>query len=424
MTQERKPLRVLLSAYACEPGRGSEPGVGWHWVLLLANHHRVHVLTRANNIPRLKEGLAQHPESMSRVVWEPHDCGRLLLWLKKRRWVPVWLYYLLWQFGASRRMRGRIGEFDLIHHVTFNGFRTPGAWWSQRTKVVLGPLGGAAVCPLHLLPTFGWRAIGEAARGMSVRLWFLNPWTRRSLGRADRVLVVTVRMGEEFRRHGVPSLVLLECAVPTELEVFGKAGATGVRSGFVWAGSIEPFKGWVLALRAYALAFRETAEAPVLRVFGEGTHWEKAKAMACKLGIDKLVAFEGRRSQDEVWASFRQARGLLFPSVRDTSGNVILEALACRCPVLCLKHHGAAEMTDDACAWRVAPGPVAKIVEDLAEGLRRLHADDDLVASMGASGRERVMDRFTWREKGRRMEAIYQELVGGSGGPSVESVGG
>ena len=42
-------LRILLSAYACEPDRGSEPGVGWNWVRHLAREHEVWVITRSNN---------------------------------------------------------------------------------------------------------------------------------------------------------------------------------------------------------------------------------------------------------------------------------------------------------------------------------------------------------------------------------------
>ena len=412
MNEKPKSMRVLLSAYACEPGRGSEPGVGWSWLLLLAKHHHVRVLTRRNNVGAILKGLARHPGLRERVECEPHDCGDLVLWCKRHRVLPVWLYYLIWQITAAWKMRGRLGEFDLVHHVTFNGFRTPGLWWSRKTKVVLGPLGGAAVCPRQLLRTFGWRAIGEAIRGASVRLWFLNPWTIRSLRRADRVLVVTEHMAREFTRHGVRSSVLLECGVPGELEAPPNAGSLIRRRGFVWAGSMEPFKGWSLGLRAFARAFQGQPDAPLLRMFGIGAHWEKAKTLARDLGIGDLVVFEGRQGQAVVWDCFRQSRGLLFPSVRDTSGNVILEALACGCPVVCLNHHGAGEMTDDSCAWRVEPASPEEIIEGLAEGLRRLQEEDGLVESMGACGRERVMRLFTWAEKGRRMEGIFEELAG------------
>ena len=46
---ENKRLKIFISAYACEPEKGSEPGIGWNVVNELAKYHEVHVLTRANN---------------------------------------------------------------------------------------------------------------------------------------------------------------------------------------------------------------------------------------------------------------------------------------------------------------------------------------------------------------------------------------
>ena len=42
-------MRVLLSAYSCQPGKGSEPGIGWNWAMQIARFHEVWVLTRAAN---------------------------------------------------------------------------------------------------------------------------------------------------------------------------------------------------------------------------------------------------------------------------------------------------------------------------------------------------------------------------------------
>ena len=45
-----KKLKILLSAYACEPNKGSEPEVGWQWALNLSEEgHDVYVITRTNN---------------------------------------------------------------------------------------------------------------------------------------------------------------------------------------------------------------------------------------------------------------------------------------------------------------------------------------------------------------------------------------
>ena len=43
-------LKILLSAYACEPNKGSEPEIGWKWATTLSNlGHEVYVITRRNN---------------------------------------------------------------------------------------------------------------------------------------------------------------------------------------------------------------------------------------------------------------------------------------------------------------------------------------------------------------------------------------
>ena len=45
---------LLVSAYGCEPTKGSEAGVGWNWVLQMAKHNKWYIITRANN-PELIE---------------------------------------------------------------------------------------------------------------------------------------------------------------------------------------------------------------------------------------------------------------------------------------------------------------------------------------------------------------------------------
>ena len=117
----RDDLTLLLSCYACEPNRGSEPGVGWAWALGMAKRHETWILTRANNRSAIEIELDRlgipEPER-PRFVYV--DLPKWLRCLKKSRVVPVSLYYLLWQF-AARRAWDRSGvRVDVIHHVTLS----------------------------------------------------------------------------------------------------------------------------------------------------------------------------------------------------------------------------------------------------------------------------------------------------------------
>src|SRR5215216_552110 len=123
-----RKLKVLISAYACEPNTGSEPEVGWQWALQMARYHDVTVLTRRNNRGAIEAEVAAiaGAQAVPRFVY--HDRNPLLLDMKQRA-KAIKVYYLLWQRSA-RDVAARlheIQEFDVMHHVTFAGFRYPTA---------------------------------------------------------------------------------------------------------------------------------------------------------------------------------------------------------------------------------------------------------------------------------------------------------
>ena len=55
-------IKVFVSAYACEPGLGSEIGVGWHWVLEMSKNFELWVLTRKSNQQNIEQWMNTHKE--------------------------------------------------------------------------------------------------------------------------------------------------------------------------------------------------------------------------------------------------------------------------------------------------------------------------------------------------------------------------
>ena len=68
-------MRILVSAYACEPGRGSEPGVGWHFAEEMSKRHSLTVVTRANN----RSAIERSGENWTAgcIALEPEDMDAL-----------------------------------------------------------------------------------------------------------------------------------------------------------------------------------------------------------------------------------------------------------------------------------------------------------------------------------------------------------
>ncbi len=407
----RDKLTLLLSCYACEPHRGSEPGVGWSWALGMAKRHETWVLTRANNREAIEAELDRLaiPESeRPHFIWI--DLPSWMCRLKKRGIVPVTFYYLLWQFAARRAWNRTDIRVDIIHHVTFNTFAIPGFWWHRREKVVLGPLGGMSICPWPFLRCFPFSArIREAIRGIFCRLWFLNPLYLFARRNADALIFTTDDIRKRLTRRKDCSWVFLETAVPVILEHRKKDTPRERRTyRFIWAGSFEGRKAGDIAIRAFAQAFRDTVKPPVLEMIGDGVLLRRWKRLAATLHAESIIRFTGRATQEKLWKKTSESLAFVFTSIRDTSGNVVLESLALGTPVICFNHQGVAEIVDDTCGILVKPRTYNEAVADFAAAMRRLADDHTLVDRLGAAGHKRALERFTWKQKFDAVDNIYR----------------
>jgi len=410
-----KRLKILMSAYACEPGKGSEPGVGWNWALQMARYHDVTVITRSNNRPTLEQGLAglpgPHPQ-----FWYYDLPERMLQW--KRRGLAISAYYIFWQMGVRWRFRHRLSEFDLIHHITFNSYRWPGFWCFTGRPTVLGPLGGGQVCPWRFLPLFGRRWLPEMVRNINVWASFLNFRHYLVYHGAHQILVAN----EDTARR-IPWLYrskiryMLETGYTLQRPPPPR-GARKTAHRFLWVGGLEKRKAAGLALRALRHGRAENQQLELTFV-GTGPEAGRLRRQAACLGVASAVHWLGRRSHEEVQRLLEEHDALIFTSLRDTSGNVVLEAMAAGLPVIVLSHQGVAEMTTEETALRVPPTTLAQTARALGAAMVRLAASPELCHQLGAAGLRRLQTLYLWEQKGAEMNCIYCRTVSQRGVSAV-----
>ena len=142
----QRRLRVLVSAYACAPANGSEPGMGWNWVVSLAKDHDLWVLTEANRFaPAMLAYLNEHTGLSKHIT----VVGIPRLRYGERIFSSFFYYwtYRQWQKAAyekARTLHRDIG-FDLAHQLNMIGFREPGYLWKLPIPFVWGPIGATQV---------------------------------------------------------------------------------------------------------------------------------------------------------------------------------------------------------------------------------------------------------------------------------------
>jgi hypothetical protein len=149
-------VKVLAFAYACEPGKGSEPGAGWGLARMIARElGECWVITRANNRQAIEQALPDIPEA-DRLRFVYVDLPPWARWWKRGQ-RGIYLYYLLWQVAAVLRARQLVREerFDLVWHLTLAN-----AWLGSLAplvggRFVYGPVGGGVGIPWRLAGYLG-----------------------------------------------------------------------------------------------------------------------------------------------------------------------------------------------------------------------------------------------------------------------------
>ncbi|HEX6233931.1 MAG TPA: glycosyltransferase [Jiangellaceae bacterium] len=342
-------MRILLSAYACEPGKGSEPEVGLRVMLAAAQRHDVWVLTRENNISGLKEYLSQHP-LRDRIRLHGIDLHGPVRRFKHTGLPGLHVYYDAWQRLAAIRaaeLDSRF-NFDVVHHATFATYWTRAGVSRLGKPFVWGPVGGGVSTPASLVRELGATGLREEAlRETARRLAVIRP-SHRATTRAATISLAqnpsTARRLRNMRVSVLPNALTVRLPDMNVPE-----GARGTDIAFV--GRLIPLKGARLAVRTLRhVQHRNT----VLRVFGEGPDRRRVQQAAERWGLQDRVILMGSLPRDELLRKVRRCGVLLHPALHEEAGLSVAEALVLGTPVVCLDHGGPAEVVRWWTSTRVA----------------------------------------------------------------------
>lgn len=171
------------------------------------------------------------------------------------------------------------------------------------------------------------------------------------------------------------------------------------------AGRLERQKGLIYLLRAFA-DVHAALPAARLVIFGDGRLYPALRTESSRLGLDHVVVFAGWRTDLDVLLSGCDV--FCLPSLWETFGYVLLEAMAARLPIVATRVDGIPEVTGDGqCALLVPPANEGA----LAAALIALLKDGAQRAMLAELGRQRLEREYTLARMIGRVEGIYQELA-------------
>jgi glycosyltransferase involved in cell wall biosynthesis len=176
----------------------------------------------------------------------------------------------------------------------------------------------------------------------------------------------------------------------------------------LYVGNFLYLKGMHLGIAAYA-NFLDKFPNSQLTLVGEGLEEKKWKALANQLGINQTqISWQPWVPQKELGSLYQSHDLFLFPSLRDSGGMVVLEAMSFGLPVVCLNLGGPSVLVDETCGRAVEAKVVSQeaLISRLTDTLYELASSPELMKKLRKGAREKAI-ASSWDVS---IEKVYASL--------------
>lgn len=414
---------VLMAAYQCGPGMGSVSQIGWEWFLRTARLRPVTLLTHVRNRAAI-EAAGPLPDG-ARIEWIDSEwfagpLHRLAKRLFPRSEHAVFatssIDFFVFDHLALRRARAlqRAGaRWRLVHVVT--PVTTSAATRLHRLglPLVRGPLNCGLTSPRgfdeHLSTDASWTSgVRHVTRGIDALLGSSRHAARLVAGTRATV----TEIGE---RHAARTVVMAENAIdPAAFVQRPWPEGAGQHLKLLFVGRLIAVKGLDMLLRAMERAGREGLSVS-LEVLGDGPMRQPWEQLARRLAMSGQVRFHGAASREEVIAAMHDCHLLVLPSVRESGGGVLVEAMACGRPVVAVAWGGPAEIVSEPVGRAIAAIDPASVIEGLLQAMRDCMTQPDQWAGKAEAAAREAREQWSWDARLARMAGIYADALAAHG---------
>jgi glycosyltransferase involved in cell wall biosynthesis len=309
---------------------------------------------------------------------------------------------------VREELRRRPGEFDIVHDDQSLGW---GVLDLQRDGLTVV---ASVHHPVSIDRALDLQAASSARKRWSLRRWYGFSAMQSRVARRLGVLVtvsesakrdIVVEMGADSSRVAVVPVGVDTTRwrpLPNVARVPGRIMTT--------ASADIPLKGLAVLLEALAKLRTERDDVHLV-VIGKLRAESPIAALIAHLGLEEVVEFAAGESDESLVARYASSSVAVVPSLYEGFSLPAIEAMACAVPLIATDGGALPEVVgeDNQSALVVPAGDPFALLDALSQVL-----DDPVAArALGARGRARVTDRFTWDATASATVRAYEVALGG-----------
>ncbi len=402
---------ILASAYAVNPYKGSEDGMGWNFIYQIARYQKVIAITRENNKPHIEKYMSVNPdylyENITFLYYDLPYWARF--WKKGSR--GAMLYFYLWQRNLPAFVKKQNLQFDIAHNVNFHNDWTPSFLWKLGKPFVWGPIGHHPVIPSEYLEGYNktYQLKEKLTAAVKWLFWKVSSSLKQTKNNAAHVFCMNKSVSSILNLK--PNTFSITPSVATQDFGFDMSN-TSEKFTLITAGRLVPLKGFDLTIKSFANFIKNQpmrAHQCELVIVGDGPESTNYRQLTKSLGIENQVRFINWIDRDRLMQLFKKSSAFIFPS-HEGAGMVVAEALSFGLPVICLDNCGPGEFINSSCGIKVSYNGYQQTVKELTVAITDLFNAPDLLKRMRLNARKHFETYFHWDVRGNEFRKVYSNI--------------
>lgn len=395
-------MNYLISAYSVNPYHGSEDGVGWNWVLQYEKNYkagdRIILLTKKCNEEDTRKGLEEF--GIKHIELAITDVPLFLNWYREKYSLFHHMYYILWQHYAWKWVKQSGINFDVIHHVTMGDYRIPGEMSkAMNARTIFGPVGGAQVTP-DSLKIYEKNTIAAKIREIVNASCSVNPFYIKKIRAYTDVIASNDETYQQITRiRGKESTQqMVELGISEEYKNQKTITKPNGKLKILFSGRLIEKKGVVFLIEVMNM-LKDKVDFE-LNLCGGGYLADTVSKLIDEYGLNDYVNMLGEIQHNQMMSYYYNADVFVMPSLRETGGTVLIEAMAYGLPIVAFDTSFCTQLKRHNCGIFIETNQdIGRVKADFCGALVELSGNRQLCCKLGINGYKYVNDELTWEKK-------------------------
>ena len=387
-------MNYLIQAYACSSVQGGEYAISWGWITHLSNaigeKDQIYVLSLTLQQKEIDDNGIKNVRVLNVNGMEKYR------FLKYNQ-----IYYMIWQHKAYGMVKKLHLNVDVVHVYSLSDFRFPGRWYRMRhTYTIFGPVGGGQVCPIALRK---YDDKSGKIREVINKIWKYNAFFKYKIKKYHRVYACN----KETQKYLKNSIILTDVPINDMFRNLEIKRSEHEIPTILFLGRLINKKGLKLLLDA--LEYIDSSVAYQVFIYGDGNQYDFLKKIIEEKGLNGKVFLKGKVPYNDISNVYMGGDIFVLPSLRESGGSVLIEALAHKLPIIALDMSLANMLNEYKCGLFINTCQTKEqILFEFGNALSTLIRNSEIRKEYGNNGYKYVNENLTWS---KMIKEVYGEFI-------------